>query len=77
MASRVHDVLQQRPILSIPAVCEALGLTHPAVSKSMRRLEEMGVVRELTGKQRHRLFVYDAYLAALTEGMDAFDTNAS
>ena len=76
-ASRVHDLLQQRPILSIPATCEALGLTHPAVSKSMRRLEEMGVVRELTGKQRHRLFVYDAYLATLTEGMDAFDTGAT
>ena len=76
-ALRVHDLLQHRPILSIPAACETLELTHPPVSKSMRRLEEMGVVRELTGRKRNRLYVYDAYFTALSEGTDAPDQSAS
>ncbi len=31
-------------------------------------LERIGVVRELTGKKRNRLFGYDQYLAILGEG---------
>lgn len=69
-ALRVHDLLQQRPILSIRAARTALGLTHPAISKSLRKMEEMSIVRELTGRQRNRLYVYDAYLNALTQGME-------
>ena len=69
-ALRVHDLLQQKPILSIPAACKALALTHPAVSKSLRRMEQMGIVREMTGRQRNRLYVYDAYLRTLSEGTE-------
>jgi Fic family protein len=69
-ALRVHDLLQQKPIVSIAAVCKGLELTHPPVSKSLRRLEEMGIVREMTGRQRGRLYVYVDYLNALSEGME-------
>ena len=71
-ALRVHDLLQQRPIISIAAACKALELTHPAVNKSLRKLEEMGIVREITGRQRNRLYLYDAYMAILGEGMEPF-----
>lgn len=30
------------------------------------------MVRELTGRRRNRLFVYDRYLAILNEGAEAF-----
>jgi Fic family protein len=69
-ALRVHDLLQQRPIISITAACKELELTHPAVNKSLRKLEEMGIVREITGRQRNRLYLYDAYMAILSEGLE-------
>ena len=69
-ALRVHDLLQQRPIISITAACKALELTHPAVNKSLRKLEEMGIVREITGRQRNRLYLYEAYMAILSEGLE-------
>lgn len=69
-ALRVHDLLQQRPIISITAACKALELTHPAVNKSLRKLEEIGIVREITGRQRNRLYLYDAYMAILSEGLE-------
>ena len=69
-ALRVHDLLQQRPIISITAACKTLELTHPAVNKSLRKLEEMGIVREITGRQRNRLYLYDAYMAILGEGLE-------
>jgi hypothetical protein len=36
----------------------------------MESLVEMGLVRELTGKKRNRVFIYDEYLAALSEGTE-------
>ena len=69
-ALRVHDLLQQRPIISITATCKALGLTHPAVNKSLRKLEKMNIVREITGRQRNRLYRYESYMNVLNEGLE-------
>lgn len=66
-ALRVHEALKARPLLSMPAVRDATGLSFPAVSSSMGLLMELGVARELTGKRRNRLFVYDRYLTILNE----------
>jgi Fic family protein len=66
-ALRLHEALKGRPILSMPEVARKIGLSFPAVSAAMDLLEEMGIVRELTGKQRNKLFVYDRYLAVLNE----------
>ena len=69
-ALRVHELLQQRPILLISAACKALHLTHPAVNKSLRRLEDMKIVREITGRQRNRLYSYEAYMKILNDGLE-------
>ena len=36
----------------------------------MELMVELGVARELTGKRRNRLFLYDRYLAILDEGTE-------
>jgi hypothetical protein len=36
----------------------------------MESLVASGIARELTGKKRNRIFVYDKYLAALSEGTE-------
>ncbi len=69
-ALRVHEALKARPILSMSAIRDATGLSFPAVSSSMDLLVELGIARELTGKRRNRLFVYDRYLAILNEGTE-------
>jgi hypothetical protein len=37
----------------------------------MNVLAELGIARELTGKRRNRVFVYDRYLETLSEGTEA------
>jgi Fic family protein len=69
-ALRVHDLLQQRPIISITAACKALELSHPAVNKSLHKLEEMNIVKEITGRQRNRLYLYESYMNLLNEGLE-------
>ena len=70
-ALRVHDALKAKPILSLSGVRALTALSFPTASSSMQLLVEQGIVRELTGRPRNRLFLYDRYLAILNEGTDA------
>lgn len=67
---RVHELLQRRPLLSIPSAAKTLGLSQPTVAASFSRLIEMGVVDELTGKARNRRFRYKTYLDLLAVGTE-------
>jgi Fic family protein len=69
-ALRVHEALKARPIQSMPGLCAATGLSFPAVSSAMELLVDLKLARELTGKRRNRLFVYDRYLDVLNEGTE-------
>lgn len=69
-ALRVHEALKARPILSMPEICRRTGLSFPAASSSIELLAQQGIARELTGKRRNRLFVYDRYLSILNEGTE-------
>jgi hypothetical protein len=40
----------------------------PPVYGAVGRLEEAGILREVTGRKRGKLYVYDEYLARLNEG---------
>jgi Fic family protein len=71
-ALRLHRLLQAQPLVSIPGAAQALNLSEPTVTSSLRHMQSLGIVRELTGNQRHRRFVYDQYLALLSEGTEPF-----
>jgi Fic family protein len=69
---RVFEHLQRNPIVSIPATAQSIDISAPTVAKSLDHMRRLGMLREITGRQRHRLFVYDAYLAILNEGTEPF-----
>jgi DNA-binding MarR family transcriptional regulator len=64
----VHHALQEHPIQTITTATDRTGLTVPTVTAAMKSLEKAGIVRELTGKPRGRVFGYDRYLEVLNEG---------
>lgn len=67
---RVHQHLQRKPIVTIPATAEQLSLSAPTVTKALQHMVKLGLVRETTGKQRHRLFTYHRYLDILNRGTE-------
>jgi len=69
-ALRVHQLLQQKPIVGIPDAAQKLGISAPTIAKSIEHLEKLGIVREITGKQRGRMFVYSDYLSILSHGTE-------
>ncbi len=62
---RCLHVLSHRPIETIKGICNATHLSYPAVSSAIERLESMGIVKEITGKNRNRIYSYDRFLKIL------------
>ncbi len=69
-ALRVHELLQKRPLLSIPAATKELSLSEPTIAKAMQHLTKLGITREVTGRRRHRVFAYVRYLDILNRGTE-------
>ena len=67
---RVFEHLQRNPIVSIPATAQKVGISAPTVAKSLEHLRKLDILREITGRERHRLFVYEPYLTILNEGTE-------
>jgi Fic family protein len=68
-ALEIHRALQRQPIATAASLAGATGLTPATVNKSLAHLERLGVVTELTRKQRGRVFRYGRYADILNEGM--------
>ncbi len=69
-ALRIHEAIKAQPILSLSEAGRRAGLSFPAASSAMELLVEQDIARELTGRQRKRLFIYDRYLAILNEEIE-------
>ena len=65
-AGQVFGVVSDRPITSVPEAARRLGVSVPTVTRGISALVEAGVVREVTGRRRDRLYAYDEYLTVLT-----------
>lgn len=67
-ALRIHDVMQQHPYVTGGALVAQTGLTAPTVNAALVDLQRLGIVDEVTGRRRGRVFAYAAYAAILGEG---------
>lgn len=69
-ALAVHQSLQRQPLATSGSLVKATKLTAATVNKSLAHLERLGIVTELTSKQRGKVFNYARYTDILNEGMD-------
>lgn len=75
-ALRIHDHFQQNPYLTANQLVEYTGLSAPTVNAAIADLERLGVLEEVTGRKRGRVFSYRRYLAILSEGTDPLPATA-
>lgn len=66
-ALRLHELLQTNPYLTATAAVRRSGLTMPTVNSALAELEKLGLVTEITGRKRGRVFCYKAFLEILSE----------
>ena len=73
-ALRVHHHLQNRPLSTVQDAARALNLTEPTVRSSMNHLAKLGIVNEVSGRQRGQVFAYKSYVGILNEGTEPLAT---
>jgi Fic family protein len=64
---RLVDALFSCPVITIPWATRTLGVTFPTAQTCVEKLQQEGVLEEVTGKQRHRVYAAPEILAILDE----------
>ncbi|MBC8154129.1 MAG: Fic family protein [Bacteroidetes bacterium] len=55
--------LYQRPIVTVQDVAQILNVSTPTANTFVRDFMRQGILQELTGYKRNRIFVFDQYLS--------------
>lgn len=67
---RIFKLLQSMPLMSIARTSQETHLSVPTVTAALTRLQELGIVREITSRRRHKLYSYERYFNLLNEGTE-------
>ncbi|MGE5497366.1 MAG: Fic family protein [Syntrophothermus sp.] len=59
---KVLNYLYKKPVLNAEKVREITGVSMPSAYTLIEVLENKGILKEVTGGQRGRVYVYDSYL---------------
>lgn len=63
---RLFELLPMMPRFSVEHVRQRLETTVPTASAAVRQLEALGIVTELTGQKKNRVYGYQAYVDLLS-----------
>lgn len=61
-ARQALNVLYRKPMVTAADLEQALGLSQPTVNALLRDFIRLGLLREVTGAARNRLYVFETYL---------------
>ena len=66
LSYRLFELLPMMPRLTAEHVRQQLQTTFPTASAAIRSLQDAGIVTELTGQKKNRIYSYQAYVELLS-----------
>ena len=69
-ALRIHQAFLHRPLVSISFLSSHTKLSPPTVTGVLEILEREGIIKEITGKRRNRIYAYEHYLEVIGQGTE-------
>jgi Fic family protein len=61
-AFRLLDLLFDRPLVDVALVRDGLGVSFATANKLIESLHDLGLIKEITGRKRDRIFRFEPYL---------------
>lgn len=61
-ASKLVDYLYQKPIISVGDIIKPLEITKQTANQIVKEFETKGILKEITGYERNKLFVFEKYI---------------
>jgi Fic family protein len=68
---RLLDLLFQRPLVNVALVTDQLNVTHATAGKLIAQLVRVGLLEEITGQKRNRIFRYTPYWRLFQDADDS------
>lgn len=69
-AHLIHRAMLERPMAPPNWIQEKTQLSPVTVNACLRELEQLGIVKEVTGQKRNRLYSYVEYIRIMNEGTE-------
>ena len=69
-ALKIFEQLRQRPLTGLPQLADRAGVAFQTAARAIAALEKLGIVEEITGRKRDRVFAYRGYIEILNEGAE-------
>jgi Fic family protein len=70
---RLYDLLFQRPLVHVNLVKDSLSIAFVTANKLVEQFAELGILQEITGRKRDRIFSYTPYVALFRDEAPAAD----
>lgn len=68
------EYMQHLPQVTAPLLAKELKITTPTARSALNKLKSIGVLEEMTGKKRDKVYIYRKYLSILEQGAQPFST---
>jgi Fic family protein len=68
LAFQLLDMLFLNPFVSLPGISDYLKITWPTAKASVERLMKLGILKEVSGRKRSRIYCAEELLNILVEG---------
>lgn len=69
-AVKLFEFLPEQPAITVARATQLLETTRQTAHSTIKILQQAGILHEITGKQRSRIFCYNAYVDLLKEGTE-------
>ena len=61
-AQKIMEYLYHKPLINAEKVSEVAGISYPSAYKLIGTLERLGIIKEITGGQRSREYIFEKYI---------------
>lgn len=66
----IYNYLKKHPVTTTSKLKKECNISLPTVIRGLTTLEELNIVKEITGKDRNKIFTYSRYLEILSQGTE-------
>jgi len=69
-AKKAHEFLQRKAIVSVMNTAKTLGVSAPTARAALNNLKELGIVKNISGTGKERLYIYSNLVELLEKGTE-------
>lgn len=70
--AQIFEYLKKLPQVTVPLIAKQLNMTAPTARSSLNYMVKFGILEEISGKKRDKIYVYRKYLDILESGAEPF-----